>query len=104
MPILNKKNISILIGNALEYYDFMLYGFFAAILAPLFFPSDTPGISFIVSMASYGVGFLARPLGGVFFGHLGDRWGRKNALSFSILLVTLPTLGIALLPTYSGSS
>jgi MHS family proline/betaine transporter-like MFS transporter len=101
MPILNKKNISILIGNALEYYDFMLYGFFAAILAPLFFPSDTPGISFIVSMASYGVGFLARPLGGVFFGHLGDRWGRKNALSFSILLVTLPTLGIALLPTYS---
>ena len=101
MPIINKKNFAIIIGNALEYYDFMLYGFFAAILAPLFFPSDTPGMSLIISMASYGVGFLARPLGGIFFGHLGDRWGRKDTLSLSILLVTFPTLGIALLPTYS---
>lgn len=101
MPFINKKNIAIIIGNALEYYDFMLYGFFAAILAPLFFPSETPGMSLIVSMGSYGVGFLARPLGGIFFGHLGDRWGRKNTLSLSILLVTIPTLGIALLPTFS---
>lgn len=73
MSIINKKSFAIIIGNALEYYDFMLYGFFAAILAPLFFPSDTPGMSLIISMASYGVGFLARPLGGIFFGHLGDR-------------------------------
>lgn len=101
MPIMNKRNFAIVIGNALEYYDFMLYGFFAAILAPLFFPSDTPGMSLIISMASYGVGFLARPLGGIFFGHLGDRQGRKDTLSLSILLVTLPTLGIALLPTYA---
>lgn len=100
MSILNKKNIAIIIGNALEYYDFMLYGFFAVILAPLFFPSDIPGMSLIISMASYGVGFLARPLGGIVFGHLGDRNGRKDTLSLSILLVTLPTLGIALLPTY----
>lgn len=101
MLLMNKKNFSIIIGNALEYYDFMLFGFFAAILAPLFFPSDIPGMSFIVSMATYGVGFLARPLGGIFFGHLGDRQGRKDTLSLSILLVTLPTLGIAFLPTYS---
>lgn len=101
MPRLNKRNLAIVIGNALEYYDFMLYGFFAAILAPLFFPSDTPGISLIVSMVSYGVGFLARPLGGIFFGHLGDRKGRKNTLSLSILLLTIPTLGIALLPAYA---
>jgi len=101
MPRINKKNIAIILGNALEYYDFMLYGFFAAILAPLFFPNDTPGISLIISMASYGVGFLARPLGGIVFGHLGDRKGRKNTLSFSILLLTIPTLGIALLPTYA---
>lgn len=52
-------------------------------------------------MATYGVGFLARPLGGIVFGHLGDRNGRKNTLSLSILLVTIPTLGIALLPTYA---
>src|SRR3990167_464254 len=100
MPSMNKRNLAVVIGNALEYYDFMLYGFFAAILAPLFFPSDTPGISLIVSMASYGVGFLARPLGGIIFGHLGDRRGRKDTLSLSILLLTIPTLGIALLPTF----
>lgn len=100
MPTLDKKSFAIIIGNALEYYDFMLYGFFAAILAPLFFPSDVPGVSLIMSMASYGVGFLARPLGGIVFGHLGDRNGRRDTLSLSILLLTLPTLGIALLPTY----
>lgn len=101
MTFMNKRNLAIVVGNALEYYDFMLYGFFAAILAPLFFPSDVPGISLIASMASYGVGFLARPLGGIFFGHLGDRRGRKDTLSLSILLVTIPTLGIAFLPTYA---
>ena len=100
MSIINKNNFAVILGNAFEYYDFMLYGFFATILAPLFFPSDNPNISIIVSMATYGVGFLARPLGGIFFGHLGDRQGRKNTLSLSILLVTFPTLGIALLPTY----
>lgn len=101
MSIINKNNLAVILGNALEYYDFMLYGFFATILAPLFFPSDNPGVSIIISMATYGVGFLARPLGGIFFGHLGDRRGRKNSLSLSILLVTIPTLGIALLPTYN---
>ena len=98
---LSRKHITaILIGNALEYYDFMLYGFFAAFLAPLFFPHENPTISFIASMGSYGIGFLARPLGGIVLGHLGDRWGRKNTLSLSILLLMLPTLTIGLLPTY----
>lgn len=99
---LNKKNIlAITIGNALEYYDFMLYGFFATLLAPLFFPNESPALSLIASMGSYGVGFLARPLGGIVFGHLGDKWGRKNTLSLSLLGVTLPTLGIGLLPPYA---
>jgi len=97
---LNKTTLAIVIGNALEYYDFMLYGFFATILAPLFFPHENPTLSLIASMASYGVGFLARPLGGLFFGHLGDRWGRKNTFSLSLLLVTIPTLCIGLLPSY----
>ncbi|MBS0271073.1 MAG: MFS transporter [Proteobacteria bacterium] len=100
MHILQKKNLAVIIGNALEYYDFMLYGFFAFILAPLFFPTDNPSLSLIASMGSYGVGFLARPLGGIFFGHLGDRWGRKDTLSLSILLVSIPTIGIACLPSY----
>lgn len=100
MYIFEKKNLAIILGNALEYYDFMLYGFFATILAPLFFPSENPVLSLIASMGSYGAGFLARPLGGIFFGHLGDRFGRKDALSLAILLATIPTLCIALLPTY----
>ncbi len=97
-----KNRIALLIGNALEYYDFMLFGFFATLLAPLFFPHDNATVSLIASMGSYGVGFLARPIGGIVLGHLGDRWGRKNALSLSILLLMLPTLAIGLLPTYDS--
>lgn len=102
MHLTYKRSFAVLIGNALEYYDFMLYGFFAAMLAPLFFPHDNPAISLIASMGSYSIAFLARPLGGIFFGHLGDRWGRKDTLSLSILCVTLPTLMIGLLPTYAS--
>lgn len=102
MKLYTKNNLAIVIGNALEYYDFMLYGFFATILAPLFFPSDDAVLLLIASMGSYGIGFLARPLGGIFFGHLGDRWGRKNTLSLSLILLTLPTLGLGLMPTYAA--
>lgn len=90
-----------MIGNALEYYDVMLYGFFAAMLAPLFFPSSSPAASMAASLGAFAAGFLMRPLGGILFGHIGDRYGRRPALAFSILLVTLPTLVIGLLPTYS---
>lgn len=100
MNISRKNLIAILIGNGLEYYDLMLFGFFAGILAPLFFPNDNISISLISSMGTYWVGFLARPLGGVVFGHFGDRWGRRNILSTSILLLIFPTLAIGLLPTY----
>lgn len=101
MYVTDKKTLAILIGNALEYYDVMLYGFFAVILAPLFFPTDNQNLSLIISMGSIGAAFLARPLGGIVFGHIGDRWGRKDTLSLSIFLVAFPTLGIALLPTYA---
>ncbi len=90
-----------MIGNALEYYDFTLYGFFAAYLSPLYFPSNDPSTSIISSFGVFAAGFLMRPLGGLIFGHLGDRYGRKRALFVSILLITLPTLTIGLLPTYS---
>ncbi len=96
-----KKNATILIGNSLEYYDAMLYGMFAASLAPLFFPNDDPTISFIAAIGTYGIMFLARPLGGAVFGHFGDRLGRKNTFSLTLLLLALPTMGIALLPTYA---
>lgn len=88
------------IGNSLEYYDVMLYGFFAAKLAPLFFPTENPTVSIIASLGTFAAGFIMRPLGGIFFGHIGDKFGRRYALAFAIILVTLPTFIIGILPTY----
>lgn len=88
------------VGNALEYYDVMLYGFFAAMLAPLFFPTESQTVSIIASLGTFAAGFVMRPLGGIIFGHLGDKFGRKQALVLAIFLVTIPTLTIGLLPTY----
>ncbi|MBA3813510.1 MAG: MFS transporter [Alphaproteobacteria bacterium] len=100
-----KKNykaiIAAMIGNALEYYDVMLYGFFATMLAPLFFPTDNQAISIISSLGTFAAGFIMRPLGGLIFGHLGDKFGRRHALVLAILLVTIPTFTIGILPTYA---
>jgi MHS family proline/betaine transporter-like MFS transporter len=90
-----------MIGNALEYYDFTLYGFFAAYLSPLYFPSDNHTTSLITSFGAFAAGFFMRPVGSLIFGHLGDKHGRKKALFFSVFLITLPTLIIGILPTYS---
>lgn len=89
-----------MIGNALEYYDFTLYGFFAAYLSPFYFPSDDPLTSMIASFGTFAAGFLMRPLGGLIFGHVGDRYGRRFALLLSVVIVTFPTLIIGILPTY----
>lgn len=88
-------------GTALEFYDITLYGFFSALLAPIFFPSSNPTTSLMASLSAFAAGFLMRPLGGAFFGYVGDRYGRKNALLIAILLVTLPTVIIGLVPTYA---
>lgn len=99
-----KKNykaiLAAMTGNALEYYDVMLYGFFATMLAPLFFPSDNQAVSYVSSLGTFAAGFVMRPVGGIIFGHLGDKFGRRFALVLSIFLVTIPTLTIGLLPTY----
>lgn len=99
-----KKNFTIgtaMLGHALEHYDVTLYGFFAAMLAPLFFPSDNYGASLIASWGAFSLGFLMRPLGGLVFGHIGDLFGRKRSLLASILLASLPTFIIGVLPTYA---
>lgn len=96
----SKTLLSAMMGTVLEYYDWTLYGFFIPVLTPLFFPSDNVFLSYFGSLAAFATGFLMRPLGGIFFGHLGDKWGRKNALSLSVLLVVIPTLLMGLLPTY----
>ena len=97
-----KTVVTATIGNAIVYYDMTLYGFFTAFLSPLFFPSDNLLTSQLASLGVFAAGFLARPFGGLVFGHIGDRYGRKKALVIAILLVTVPTTVIGLLPTYAS--
>lgn len=88
------------IGNVLEWYDFALYGYLAPVIARLFFPSDDALTGLIQTYAVFAIGFLARPIGGVIFGHLGDRIGRRAMLSWSIAMMAVPTLLLGFLPTY----
>ncbi|GAA3573329.1 MFS transporter [Nonomuraea rosea] len=89
------------IGTALEFYDHALFGLGAAIVFDeQFFPAGTPLAGTLGSFAAFAVGFLARPIGGVVFGHFGDRVGRKPMLVMTLLLMGLSTVGIGLLPTY----
>lgn len=88
------------IGNALEWYDFALFGYFAPVLGTLFFPSESRLASLLQTFGVFALGFVMRPLGGVLFGHIGDRLGRKQALTYSTLLMAIPTTLIGLLPTF----
>jgi len=100
-----KKNLIVFstsAGHIIEYFDSYLYGYFAFMLAPLFFPSDDPTASLISSFGAFAAGFIMRPLGGIFFGHVGDRFGRKVAFLSSILLISVPTFGIGCLPSYDA--
>ncbi len=91
-----------LIGTATEWYDFFLYGSAAALVfGTLFFPSEDPVTGTLLAFGTYALGFFARPLGGVVFGHYGDRVGRKKMLVYSLLLMGVATFAIGLLPTYA---
>ncbi len=90
------------IGNALEWYDFIVYGFFAITMAKLFFPVGNPTISLLVAFATFGVTFLVRPVGAVILGSYADRYGRKAAFTLTIVLMTIGTAMIAFAPTYSS--
>jgi MFS family permease len=97
----NRNSIwSAILGNAYEWYDFALYGYFSPIIAHLFFPSGNRTTSLILTFAVFATGFLFRPFGAIIFGHIGDRFGRKRALMFSTLLMALPTTLMGVLPTY----
>jgi MHS family proline/betaine transporter-like MFS transporter len=89
------------IGNALEWYDFTLFGYFAAVISSQFFPSTDPRAALLNTFGVFAAGFLMRPLGAILFGHLGDRMGRKWALGLSVLLMAVPTALVGLLPTYN---
>jgi predicted MFS family arabinose efflux permease len=103
---LNRKDAKTLslaaLGGALEFYDFIIYVFFAAVIGRVFFPPDTA--DWLRQLQTYGIfaaGYLARPLGGTIMGHFGDRFGRKRMFTLSVFMMAVPTLGIGLLPTYT---
>jgi MHS family proline/betaine transporter-like MFS transporter len=93
--------LAAVIGNGLEWYNFMLYGLFAAVIARLFFPAHDPLTSLLLSLGTFSVGFFMRPLGGTLLGMYSDRNGRKAALSLTIMLMCIGTAMIALMPTYA---
>ncbi|HUD60141.1 MAG TPA: MFS transporter [Acetobacteraceae bacterium] len=93
--------IAAVIGNGLEWYNFMLYGVFAAIIARLYFPTANVLTSLLLSLGTFSVGFFVRPLGAAVLGAYSDRHGRKPALSLTIMLMCIGTAMIALMPTYA---
>lgn len=90
------------LGGALEFYDFIIFVYFATVIGQLFFPPELP--DWMKQLQTFGVfaaGYLARPLGGIIMAHFGDRMGRKRMFTFSILMMAVSTLGMGLLPTYA---
>src|ERR1051326_4956711 len=91
------------IGNVLEWYDFVVYGYLVPIISQLFFPSGDPTVSLLSTFAVFGVGFVMRPVGSIVFGIYGDRYGRRRALSAVIFVMALATFAMGLLPTYASA-
>ncbi|WP_327150164.1 MFS transporter [Nocardia sp. NBC_01329] len=90
------------VGTLIEYYDFAVYGFLAVTIAPLFFPSENSAVSILSTLAVFGVAYVARPLGGIFFGRLGDRRGRRSALVLTVVSMGVACGILGLLPTHSA--
>ena len=88
------------IGNSIEYYDFIVYATFASYLSAQIFPSTDAKVSILNTFAVFGIGYLIRPLGGMVLGSFGDRFGRRRVFLFSLFVISLATLGMALTPTY----
>src|SRR6476620_2653207 len=89
------------VGSAVEWYDYFLYGTMAGIVfGPLFFPSDNPSVSLMLSFASFALAFLVRPIGGILFSHIGDRIGRKKTLVITLSIMGGSTVLMGFLPNY----
>ena len=90
------------IGNALEWFDILIYGYFATTIAGVFFPNSNPVVSLLLTFGSFGLSYLARPLGAVVLGAYADRAGRKTALALSIRLMVIGTAVMAFMPSYAS--
>ena len=92
-----------LIGTTIEFFDFYIYATAAVLVFPrLFFPTSDPASAVLASLATFGIAFLARPIGSVLFGHFGDRIGRKTTLVIALATMGVSTVAIGALPTYSA--
>ena len=99
---LNRSIIAGAAGNVMEWFDFAVYGFFAPIIGQQFFPNEDPVASLLAAFTVFASGFLARPFGAAFFGHLGDRYSRKIVLRASVYLMGIATVLLGLLPPYAS--
>ncbi len=90
------------LGGLLEFYDFIIYALLAPILATLYFPSQNQSAALLVTFATFSAGYLARPLGGIVFGHFGDKYGRKNTFMLTVILMACATFAIGILPSYQS--
>ncbi|MGW4484441.1 hypothetical protein ACWEOE_11435 [Amycolatopsis sp. NPDC004368] len=104
-PTTNQRRVAAatLVGTTVEFYDFFIFGTASALVfGPAFFSPAPPAIGLILSLATFGVSFLMRPVGGIIAGHLGDRYGRKVVLVWTLTLMGVSTAAIGLLPTYAA--
>ena len=99
-PMLKRAVGAAALGNAMEWFDFGVYGYLAVTLGKVFFPSTSPTAQLIATFATFTVAFLVRPLGGLVFGPLGDRYGRQKVLAATMILMALGTFSIGLIPSY----
>ncbi len=98
----SKIVVSAVVGGIIEMFDFVIYLFFSSLLAQLFFPKENQAVALMLTLAIFAIGYLARPLGGIFFGHIADRQGRRKGLVLSVFMMAIPIFLIAILPTYQS--
>lgn len=101
-PLTRSQLAAVVAGNALEFYDFLIFGFFAIQIGQAFFPQDDPTASLLMTLAVFGAGFLTRPLGGLVLGRLADRLGRKPVMLFTFALMGFSIAGLALTPAHAS--
>ena len=101
-PITRAQILGVTLGNALEFYDFLVFSFFAVQIGQCFFPATNPHSSLLLALATFGAGFLTRPIGAFVIGGLGDRIGRRPMMLLSFAMIGLSTLGVAITPSYAA--